>query len=1042
MEFMNAWMLLGILGISVPVIIHLLNRRSSRVIDWGAFRFLLTSMLKRRRRVLLEEMLLMACRCLVIALLALALARPFIQPTSRVPWVVVMPMILLSIAAFGTSFAMWRFPKWRRRLVAASVAMAALAAGAILFERKLNLNRFGRGAARDVVIVIDGSSSMTLAQGGESNFELARKEAEELVKGARRGTAFGILLGGPVPMPLTPVPLTDKREVFAALDALAPAQGTMRTLNCLTAAAVMLAGGSNPAKQIVVIGDGQAAGWDADAPDRWKAMQAVFGQLPTPPTVIWRTLPLPSSIRNMAVASVTPTREVVGTDREVGFRVTIVNSGTEAVTPREVRLAVDGKILINRTVGQLEPSATHTLTFRHRFENTGALEVSATVVADDDLPADDTATTVVHVIDTLKVLVVDGNPDAPRFDRASTYLSLALRPETQKAASMATRATPDGKAERAFLVAPEVVGAATLENRPSFADCGVVVLADVAMLPDSVAERLADFVAAGGGLLVAPGAHARPEFYNAWSRQGEPVLPLPLFQLATAPVPDSRTLGPSDSRTLGPSDSRTLGPSDSRTLAPSDSRTLGPSDSRTLGPSDSRTPVAPAPETFTGEALRNLRTGSDLGQAVADRWWRLDENSAPGATLVEGRLTNGDPMLASRALGRGRVLVSALPFDASLSVLPSRSHFVPLVHELTYYLANPSSANLNLVPCEGATILLSSGGQTTADATHGLRGTYFRRMGFQGKSIQRVDPGILFDWNQSSPMPRIPADDFSVRWTGTLVPPATGDYRFSAEVDDVVTVYLDEKPVYQCRFRENPSVDATVHLVERHPYAIRVDFEEGRGEAILKLFWKSADMPSCPVPASALLPDPPDASSESAATVRARAPRAASAVDIAAPDGSVFSAPLVETDQGPALRIARALTPGVYHVRPPLGGSPAFQGLLGKDGTLPISVRSDIGESDLTVLSQADQDVIRQYVDLATATKAEDMAKAVGGQSFGSEIWRMLAYATLLLLIAEIFLTRWIALQRKTGEQEVVDLKTDAPTQSDSFLEQLAKFKK
>lgn len=1005
---MNAWMLLGILGISVPVIIHLLNRRSSRVIDWGAFRFLLNSMLKRRRRVLIEEMLLMACRCLVIALLALALARPFIQPTSRVPWVVVMPMILLAIAAFGTSFAMWRFPKWRRRLVIASIVMGGLAAAAILFERKLNLNRFGRGAARDVVIIIDGSSSMTLVQGGESNFDLARKEAEELVKGARRGTAFGIILGGPVPLPLTPVPLTDKREVFAALDALAPAQGTMRTLNCLTAAAVMLAGGSNPAKQIVVIGDGQAAGWDADAPDRWKAMQTVFGQLPTPPPVIWRTLPLPASIRNMAVSAVTPTREVVGTDREVGFRVTIVNSGTEAVTPREVRLTVDGKVLINRTVGQLEPSATHTLTFHHRFENTGALEVSATVVADDDLPADDTATTVVHVIDTLKVLIVDGNPDAPRFDRSSTYLSLALRPEAQKAAAMATQANPDGKGERAFLVAPEVVGAASLEGRPSFADCGVIVLADVAMLPDAVAGRIADFVAAGGGLLIAPGAHARPEFYNSWTRQGEPVLPLPLFQLATAPVAPRNQ---SANRETGKSENEPK-------------------------------PVAFAPETFTGEVLRNLRTGSDLGQAAADRWWRLDENGAPGSTLIEGRLTNGDPALASRALGRGRILVSAVPFDASLSVLPSRSHFVPLVHELTYYLANPSSASLNLVPCEGATILLSSGGQTAADSSHGLRGTYYRRQGFQGKSIQRVDPGILFDWSGGSPMPRMPGDNFSVRWTGTLVPPATGDYRFSAEVDDVVTVYLDEKPVYQCRFRENPSVDATVHLVERHPYAIRVDFEEQGGEAVVKLYWKSADMPICPVPASALLPDPPDSASESAETSRARAPRSATAVDITAPDGSVFSAPLIETDQGPALRIARALTPGVYHARPPAAGATAFQGLLDKNGTLPISVRSDIGESNLTVLSQADQDAIREFVDLATATKVEDMAKAVGGQSFGSEIWRMLAYATLLLLIAEIFLTRWIALQRKTGEQEVIDLKADAPTQSDSFLEQLAKFKK
>ncbi len=162
MEFMNVWMLLGLLGISVPIVIHLLNRRSSRTIDWGAFRFLLNSMLKRRRKVLLEEMLLMACRCLVIALLALALSRPFIQPTSRVPWVVVMPMILVAIAAFGASFAMWRFPVWRRRLVLVSLALAGLSAAAILFERKLNLNRFGRGAARDVVIIIDGSSSMTL----------------------------------------------------------------------------------------------------------------------------------------------------------------------------------------------------------------------------------------------------------------------------------------------------------------------------------------------------------------------------------------------------------------------------------------------------------------------------------------------------------------------------------------------------------------------------------------------------------------------------------------------------------------------------------------------------------------------------------------------------------------------------------------------------------------------------------------------------------------------------------------------------------------
>ena len=999
MEFMNVWMLLGLLGIAVPIIIHLLNRRSSRTIDWGAFRFLLNSMLRRRRRVLIEEMLLMACRCLVISLLALALARPFIQPTSRVPWVVVMPMLLIAIAAFGASFAMWRFPVWRRRLVLCSIVLVGLSASAILFERKLNLGRLGRGAARDVVIIIDGSSSMTLVQGAESNFEIARKEAEELVKNSPRGTAFGILLGGPVPLSLTPVPLTDRREIFAALDTLSPAQGTMRTLNCLTAAAVLLAGGSNPAKQIIVIGDGQAAGWDADALDRWKAMATVLGQLPTPPAVIWRTLPLPASIRNMAVETVVPTRDVVGTDREVGFRVTIVNSGTEAVTPREIRLSVEGKVLTNRTVGQLEPNSSHTLTFRHRFETTGAQEVTASVIADDDLPADDSATTVVHVVDTLKVLVVDGNPvAASRFDRASTYLSLALRPELQKPGVPGKA----GGSERAYLVAPEVVSAPSLESRPSFSDCAVVVLADVAMLPDRIADRIADVVAGGGGLPIAPGAHARAEFYNGWTRQGETVLPLPLFQLATAPVIDART---SDSRTPG------------------------------------QAPIAYAPETFTGEALRNLRTGSDLGQVVADRWWRLDENSLSGAAVVEGRLTNGDPALVSRALGRGRVLLSALPLDASLSRLPSRSHFVPFVHELAYYLSNPTSAGLNLVPCEGATILLSAGGQSAANESHGLRGTYYRRKGFQGVSVQRVDPAIDFRWGQGIPIARIPADNFSVRWTGTLLPPATGDYTFSADVDDRVSVFIDDKLVFSGEIRKDPAVQTPVHLVQRHPVRLRVEFEEDNGEAYLNLHWQSADMPRSPIPVSALLPDEPDAEAE-AESARARAPKTSVAVDIAAPDGSIFSAPLVETDQGPALRIARALTPGVYRVRPPAAAASFFQGLLAKDGTLPFSVRSDIGESDLTALSQASLDALREFVDLVTATKAEDLQKAVGGKSFGSEIWRMLAYAALLLLIAEIFLTRWIAIQRKSGEQEAVDLQADAPTQTDSFREQLAKFQK
>ena len=965
MEFVNVWMLLGLLAVAVPVIIHLLNRKSGKTVEWGAWRFLASSMMQRRRRVLLEEMLLMACRCLVVALLALALARPFIQPTSRVPWVVVMPAMLLAIAAFGVSFAMWRYPAWRWRLVAVSALLAGLSAAAILFERKLNLNRFGRGAARDVVVILDGSSSMTLLQGAESNFEIARKEAAELVKAAPRGTAFGILLGGPVPLPLTRALLTDKREVFAALDSARPAQGTMRAPTCLTAAAEMLAGGANPVKQIVVFGDGQAAGWDAEAADRWKAMRAVFGQLSTPPPVIWRTLPLPASVRNMAVTSITPSREVIGTDREVTFRVTVANAGTEAVTPREVRLDVEGRTHTSHSVGQLEPGATHTVTFRHRFEKRGAQTITATVAADDDLPADDSAAYVVNVVESLKVLLVDGNPDAPRFDRASTYLSLALRPELQN------------NRRGDFLVAPETTTAPALESRTGFADCAVVVLADVPLLPDRVAARLADFVAAGGGLLVAPGARARPDFYNAWTRQGEPVLPLPLRELAAAPSPAS---------------------------AP-----------------------ALAPESFSGEFLRSLRLHSDLDQAVAERRWLLDEGDVPEAASVEGRFSDGAPAFAERTLGRGRVVLSALPFDASLSQLPSRSHFVPLVHEIAYFLANPATAGLNLAPSDGATIILSSSGQARPDVEHGLRGTYYRRKGFQGMSIQRVDPVIDFDWGDAAPLRRIPADNFSVRWTGSLTPPETGTYEFSLRVDDRATLTIGDTVVGSSEYAPNSKVLGSVRLAGGRPVAIRIDYEEDGKDAAIRLDWKSDKIPLSPVPADVLRPDAPDAAAEADDPVRMGS--ASIPVEVAAPGGVVFTAALVQSEHGPTLRIARPLTPGIYHARPPAVGADDIAPLVGPDGTIPFCVRGDAAESDLSALAQAGLDAIRAHIDLVTATKPDDLQKAVvGGQSFGSEIWRMLAYATLLLLVGEIFLTRWIAIQRKTGEQETVELPSASPT--------------
>src|SRR5687767_6199889 len=67
----------GLLLTAIPIIIHILNRRRFKIIKWAAMEYLLQAMKKNRRRVKFEQMVLLATRCLLLALLGLALARPF-----------------------------------------------------------------------------------------------------------------------------------------------------------------------------------------------------------------------------------------------------------------------------------------------------------------------------------------------------------------------------------------------------------------------------------------------------------------------------------------------------------------------------------------------------------------------------------------------------------------------------------------------------------------------------------------------------------------------------------------------------------------------------------------------------------------------------------------------------------------------------------------------------------------------------------------------------------------------------------------------------
>jgi hypothetical protein len=72
----------GLAAAAVPILIHLLNRRRFRRIRWAAMDFLIQADRLNRRRIRIEEFILLALRCLAVGLIGLALARWFIQPES------------------------------------------------------------------------------------------------------------------------------------------------------------------------------------------------------------------------------------------------------------------------------------------------------------------------------------------------------------------------------------------------------------------------------------------------------------------------------------------------------------------------------------------------------------------------------------------------------------------------------------------------------------------------------------------------------------------------------------------------------------------------------------------------------------------------------------------------------------------------------------------------------------------------------------------------------------------------------------------------
>jgi beta-glucosidase len=136
------------------------------------------------------------------------------------------------------------------------------------------------------------------------------------------------------------------------------------------------------------------------------------------------------------------------------------------------------------------------------------------------------------------------------------------------------------------------------------------------------------------------------------------------------------------------------------------------------------------------------------------------------------------------------------------------------------------------------------------EGDNGLRGEYFDNPELAGQPVlTRLDPQVFFHWGTNPPAEDMPAQNWSVRWTGSIQAPQSGDYKlylfhhgafYANEQGDGARLYIDDQLVIdnwrpvRCRV---PS--AIVALDAEKPSRIRLEYHDaGPGkQAIMILGW-------------------------------------------------------------------------------------------------------------------------------------------------------------------------------------------------------------
>jgi uncharacterized membrane protein YobD (UPF0266 family) len=552
--FLYPAFLLGLLAASLPILIHLLNRRRLQRVQFPAVRFILLSQKRISRSYRLRHWLLLALRTLAVVFLVLLLANPIFQT------------------------------------------------GAGLFAG---------GGPVSLVVLLDNSLSMTWSGDG-NGFKQAKEAAQLLISALNDGDRAALLsthiTGKEV------IRLKSQKDVLAReLNAVEIADGTANLTAALEKAYELL---SEPAgqKEIRLITDMGLTGWDQFS---IAALKRVDPSIPVKLIRVGRKeQPLNASIKEIRLGS-----QGVGVNIPLHIEATLGNFGAQEIRDVLVQLNIDGQSR-EQKLATLPPKGEATVSFQTRVSQAGA-HTGQVILKKDGLAGNAVADFTLDAQDKLRVLVVDGDPQTSLVQSESFFLSRALNPAGERDSSL-------------FLptvIVPDALNTAALDTYQ------VVILCNVATLPDGFVANLQNFVRQGGGLLIFGGDKIQRDSYNQKLAQ---VAPAELREKKTGPEASGEKIDKLDT-------------------------------------------AHPALQIFADTIL--------LESLKSSRVWGYTRASARGRPLIS--LANGDPLLIEQKAGAGKALLMTTTADRDWSDLPLKTAYLPLIQSLTQYLAGGKRGQLD-----------------------------------------------------------------------------------------------------------------------------------------------------------------------------------------------------------------------------------------------------------------------------------------------------------------------------------------------------------